>query len=339
MSSPHPIFQHLDKLVDQGMKETAVQQLYALIVSTAKTKDFALAEQLREKLIAIDNMALREIIGSAEIIEEYKSEYIDPDQLKLWAPLLDELNEEEKNALLYAMQDVILPPGKRIIEQGKLNDRLFFIAKGSINCIFSKEGESHLLYQRHTGETAGESTFFGISVATSTFLCHNSTKLHVLDRQQTITWEEDYPGLLGKLYTFCKGFGTLDQPTNTSEIERRKYDRVHVEGKVKAQLLNKAGDFFGNSFHGHLLDLSLNGAAFSITSSQSIARMLLGRLCQITTNIPRLPDLPPIIKVGVIVSVKSHLRHDFSVHMQFTELLNPSIHDILYQRLVQPEEE
>ncbi len=339
MTVPHPIFQHVDNLLDKGMKETVIQQLYALIVSTAKTKDFALAEKLREKLIAVDNMALREIIGSAEIIEEYKSEYIDPDQIKLWAPLLDELLEEEKNALLYAIEEIILPPGKRIIEQGKLNDRLFFIDKGTVNCIFKKDRETHIIYQRHEGETAGESTFFGISVATATFICHTSVKLHYLDRQKALSWEEDYPGLLTKIYAFCKTFGVLDQRTNISEVERRRYERIHLQGKVKAQLLNESGDFFGNSFHGHLIDLSLNGAAFSITSSQTIARMLLGRICQISTNIHRLPEVPPIIKNGVIVAVKSHLRHDFSVHLEFRELLNPSIYDKLYAELVDSKED
>ena len=55
--------------IAENNKETVVSDLYRLIVTHAKAKDFVKAESLREKLIDIDPMALNEIITSAEIIE------------------------------------------------------------------------------------------------------------------------------------------------------------------------------------------------------------------------------------------------------------------------------
>ena len=68
----------LEQLVDQHIAENkieaAVSTLYRLIVTYAKEKNFTKAELLREKLYEIDSMALNEIISSAEIIEQEKSE-------------------------------------------------------------------------------------------------------------------------------------------------------------------------------------------------------------------------------------------------------------------------
>jgi ribosomal 50S subunit-associated protein YjgA (DUF615 family) len=58
----------LEQLTDQHLRdnkrEEAVRALYELIIGHAKRKNFAKAEELRERLIQIDSMALSEITAS-----------------------------------------------------------------------------------------------------------------------------------------------------------------------------------------------------------------------------------------------------------------------------------
>ena len=55
--------------------------LYKMIVQCAKQKNFSIAEQLRERLLEVDPMALNEIINSQEIIDEAEALANDVDSL------------------------------------------------------------------------------------------------------------------------------------------------------------------------------------------------------------------------------------------------------------------
>ena len=155
----------LNQALDQSNKREAVRQLYEMIVDAAGRKDFAQAERLRERLLAIDNMALTEIIGSAEAIEAAKTEAIDPTYNEQWKDLRNKLDTEENNALFFALKETSLNPGTAFIEQGKLNDRLFFITQGRVTIACRQGDRKFLLQNLDAGNITGEDTFFGISIA------------------------------------------------------------------------------------------------------------------------------------------------------------------------------
>ncbi len=96
-----------EKMVDQhiGNDDTnaAVKLLFKLIVQSAREKNFTKAEQLRERMLEVDPMALDEIISSAEIIEEEKSQALDPIHMQIWSKLYDRLDTEEKNELYFSL--------------------------------------------------------------------------------------------------------------------------------------------------------------------------------------------------------------------------------------------
>ena len=62
------------QLAAGGDTEAAKNQLFDLIVASARKKDFFNAERLRERIYEIDPMALMEIIQANDIIEEEKSQ-------------------------------------------------------------------------------------------------------------------------------------------------------------------------------------------------------------------------------------------------------------------------
>ena len=75
-----------------GDTQAAVKCFYDLVSQHARAKNFPKAEAMRERLMAVDDMALTEIIKSAEIIEAEKSGAIDQNHLEhfkaLYGPTL-----------------------------------------------------------------------------------------------------------------------------------------------------------------------------------------------------------------------------------------------------------
>ena len=316
--------QHIAELIAAGNKQQAVAEITNLIKTAVNTGNFRLAEQWREKLIEADSMALSAIIATAEMIEEGKAAGIDAEHQQLWKPLLEQLTEEEAVAFYYALTAIDLPPGTPIIEQGKLNNRLFFINQGRINVLYQKGAQQLLLFHLEAGETAGEDTFFGISVATATFICHSSVKLRYLDRQKIAKWPDDYPGLREKIFEFCKKFGHVDSAINTKLLDRRVHNRFPSSNRVSGQLFNEAGQPLGSVFPGFCTDISQGGICFYIKCSSTVAQQLLGRQLQLKIITADAQEGNAMTVRGLVVGVKYHLHNDYTVHVRFTSLLQGS---------------
>ena len=69
--------QKVEQFIASGDTDAAVKLLYEMIIENARAKNFMEAEKLRERLLEVDSMALNEIISSAEIIEEEKTQSLD----------------------------------------------------------------------------------------------------------------------------------------------------------------------------------------------------------------------------------------------------------------------
>lgn len=315
----------IDELVAAGRTKEAVVEVYNAIKTAVTARNFAQAEQLRERLMAIDSMALTEIIGAAELIEEAKAIGIDPDHQRLWRPLLETLSPEEANAFFYALQPIDLPPGTPIIEQGKLNNRLFFICQGQVNVIFKKPPQQMLLYHLGEGETAGEETIFDISVATATFICHSLVKLRYLERQTIQNWENDFPGLKEKILIFCKKHGHLDSTINAKLHDRRSHERFRAKGRLTALLFTAPGKPLGSPFYGSLVDLSQDGLCFALTCSSKTAQILLGRQINLKLSAAGDPDNSSVNIMAIIVGVQNYLHNDYTLHVKFQTALDRQV--------------
>ena len=118
--------------IANGDTDAAVKLLFKLIVKCAREKNFTEAEQLRERMLEVDPMALDEIISSAEIIEEEKSQALDPIHMQIWSRLYDMLDTEEKNELYFAMTDAVLEINQPVFLQGKIRYQSVFYKPGPI---------------------------------------------------------------------------------------------------------------------------------------------------------------------------------------------------------------
>ncbi len=325
-----------EKLVDQYVQEDrtdeAVALLFKLIERHAKEKNFAKAETLRDKLFDVDSMALHEIIKSAEIIEEEKSEAVDKDHMEIWADLYDNLSTEEANTLYFGLKKAKFEPDEALFRQGDKNDRLYFINSGQLKLVYRKNDAEKLLKTLSSGSLAGCNTFFTITVSTTSLISNTRVNANYLEKETFLRWKEEEPALAGKLEVFCDKQKREADLLKEKGINRREYRRLKLTGPISFQVLNRSGKPIGKAFRGELADISLGGVSFFIkTANPRNALMLLGRKMQVKFKAPVGKHGMEIEKVGEISGVINHLFSDYSIHMKFDDLLKKLIMDEMEQ--------
>jgi len=319
-----------EKLVDQhiagGDTNAAVKLLFKMIVESAREKNFRKAEQLRERLLEVDPMALDEIISSAEIIEEGKSQSLDPIHMQIWSKLYDTLDTEEKNELFYSMQDLTLGVNQTVFSQGKLNTNLYFINQGQLKMIYQDKAGDVLLYTLGPGQLAGQENFFSTTVCTTSLISLSNVNLKYIAKDSLLKWKKEVPALEQKLSDFCAGFPSATALLKSKKMDRRSLKRVKLSGKGQIQLLNRSGEPIGKSFKGELSDISVGGLSFEIRiSKEETARLLLGRRISIAFNTSKRRPGQMIDRSGIIVGVYPFPFEDYSIHVKFDKMLDQSV--------------
>ena len=308
-------------------KSQMVRRLFAEIQVLAKARDFKRAEELREKLIEIDPMALGEIIKSSEIIEEEKSAGIDRDHLAIWARLYGDLSEEEGNCLYYSMKKLVVPPKKMLLVHGAQNNRLFLIDRGQVTIFFPKDGKNILLAQLGRGDILGEYAFSAISLCLASAVTHSEVQVMCLESGVADEWEEKHPGLYQKLIDFCQKNGKVDEILRNRKLEKRRDVRIPIAGQVTAHLLTREGKKSEIIFRGGLSDISMDGICFTIRcTKKATARALLARYLFLSISCER--GGAPIVfsAIGKVVRVSFHLYDDYSIHVQFNQVLSKELY-------------
>ena len=134
----------LEKYLKENKKAQAVKLLFDLIATHARENQFDKADALREKLFAVDPLALDEIVKSAEIIEDAKIAAIDPAHRHAWSHLYDQLTREEIIALYYSMKSAGYEADQIVFRQGEMNSNLYFINEGQLRIFYHKD--RHIIF-------------------------------------------------------------------------------------------------------------------------------------------------------------------------------------------------
>ncbi len=311
---------------DQALE---VQKLFNQIKILAANKDFLQAEALREKLIELHPMSLREIIDSAEIIEKEKGEGIDQDHLALWDKLYSTLNEEEKSCFYYSLRKFIIPPKRKILSKGAFNNRLYFIEKGEV-VIYKTKGDKNVVVAKlGRGSLLGEYTFSTITLCSASVISSEEVHVRCLKGSETDDWEEKHPGLLHKIITFCESNGHLDDIERARKQAKWKYPRHSVVGRVKASLLAKDGSVNNAHFNGSVTEIARDGTCFEINcSKKKTARALLAKNLSLSYTFGKDEQQEFMFTVtGKVVRVSFNLHNDYSVHIRFHKILNEELID------------
>lgn len=326
-----------EELVEHYIKENktdeAIKLLFDLIVAHAKEKNFEKAEALNDRLYDVDPMALTEIVRAGEIIEEAKSESLDKEHLEIWSELYDKLSPAEGNALYYSMKSREFEPGEPIMEQGTIDNCLYFINKGEVKVIFRKEDKEQLLLTLGVGDIFGQDQFFSATVCTASMIPLSRVKVTCLQSDVLKKWKNDTPALESKLYDYCRDRDKVKQTLAAKGMERREYSRTPLSGKMVFHLLDGANKSMGKAYKGEISDLSAGGLSFLIkTSKPETIRMLLGRRLQVKFDLVlQAGERHSVDRGGLVIAVQSQAFDDFSIHLKFEEPLDQSLIEAIKQ--------
>ena len=157
-----------DSLIEEylaaGHTGKAVELLYTLAISTAKNKDFLKAEAYRDRLDAIDSMALASIVEINKTIEAEKSNTMTPAFRQLWGPFLKNLSDEEANAFFFSLTKLTVESEKVVLTQGKSNNRIYLIWNGRLKEVYSDREKEFMIHSLGSGDYFGQDTFFSLNV-------------------------------------------------------------------------------------------------------------------------------------------------------------------------------
>ena len=305
-----------EKYARDGDTQAAVKSFFDLVSRHARAKNFPKAEAMRERLMAVDDMALTEIIQSAEIIEAEKSGAIDQDHLELFKGLYGRLTEEETNALYFAQQPLALEAGERLYRQGDLNSRLFFIHRGQLKLYFSREGKDNLITTLEPGDIAGQDSFFAATTCTTSLAVLSRAELQVIESTHMTAWKDTLPSLEAKLREFCQA-RDVGKLVTTKGLERRQSRRIKVEGPIVAQIVDATKGLLGKPFRGDMADISNTGLSFYIKATDKSARMLLGRQLKVKSTLEVGGKRQILERQGTTVAVTPLFFGDFAIHLKF----------------------
>ncbi len=317
----------VDEYVSENRTDDAVKLLYDLVVSHAENKDFKKAETLYEKLYEVDPMALTEIVRAGEAIEDAKSRSLDKEHREIWADLYDRLSVNEANALYYGMEKRECEAGETIITQGQISSSLYFINKGSVKVVFSRENEDTLLTTLETGDCFGQEQFFSATVSTVSMIANQTVKASRLESDITRKWKTEAPALESKLFDYCQKHDKIKKAVAEKGMDRREYIRIPLPVKLGFQFYDHSGKKTKKAYKGEISDISDGGLSFFIkTSKPESVRMMLGRRLAVTFPVKLKSGESRLVeKTGQITAVQSHIFDDFSIHLRFDTPIEASL--------------
>jgi CRP-like cAMP-binding protein len=331
--------QLIEQYIQEDNKEAAVQLLVELILKSAREKKFGQAEDLREKLMEVDPMAVNEIVKTGEVIESAKGAAIDKDHLDLWSDLYQHLTTEEANALFYGMKLTKRAANHMIYKQGEMRSRLYFVDEGRLKMFYRQADKAILLKNLEPGDFFGEDTFFFSDAFCSTSVVTDSAvKLYVLLKDDLDRLNEKVPGLKSKLSDYCASRESVADLLTSKKLERRMDKRLNMPGKVMVQMLNDEDLPAVKPFRAELLDISVSGLAFLMKTTQRASTLLLGRNLNMKLTFEELSSDIEINRVGSVVAVNREPFHEYVVHAEFNKYLTSDIIDKLEDLTAHAEE-
>ncbi len=316
-----PEQQKIERLLETGKQDEALQLMMQLIAHCAGKKQFDAADRLREWLIKSNPMALTDIIRAAELIDTAKEASINREHLETWKELTTILSSEEFSSLYHAMTLRTYAKGKVIVQQGSQARTLVFINKGHVQTQAQSREMVVPLSLRGAGEIIGSGTFFEASVWTMSALSRGC-ELFLLSRTKFNSLKESFPSIEPKLSDYCSKTQSTDNNLKKSGKNRRQFERLKTSGKIGFVVLDKNGQTISNEVKGDLIDISSGGLAFSIHSSRKKnAAHLFGRQLRININTGISSQL--LVRLGTVQAVRDIdlIGNEYSLHLEFDKQL------------------
>ena len=307
-------------LISGGKKASALKVLLLMVERAAREKDFKRAERYKARLSDVDEMALGEVVRAEEIIDQERCFVDSGEYMETWKAFYELLTEEEASGFYHHVRNEVVEVDTEIITQGEVINRLCFINSGRAKIVYKDDARELFIKEMCKGDVAGYDAFFHTSVCTASVVALSRVNVGYLDREVLTLMQEKYPDFLGKLQSFCGRFNNLTETVQAKGLERRRYRRFHVKGRVVFQLMTDKGTTVGKSFTGTFLDISEGGLSAVVKSSgYSMARLLLGR--SICSLMKPGEGAEGVSVQGRVSSVNERGENTISIHVAFARPL------------------
>jgi len=322
----------IEQLLDDKDIAGATELLVGNAVHAAMEKDFVTAENLRDRLLAVNPDALFEVIHVNKVIEKEKSNAVSKHDLQLWNQLYDYLESEAFNALYHCQRVKEYPAGELIVQQGDFSPVLYFVNEGRVAVTYRQGQKEVFLKEMNPGEIIGGKVFFDASVWTVSLLAKTAVKVRLLERQDFLKLLPQCPGLDTRLAGFCLRSDNISELLRKLEWNRRMSPRHSVHLVIVNSLLSMNENTPPQQFKALLEDVSLGGLSLSIRISQKEKPRLLLQRC-IVSFLP-LGTEKVQERSGEIVGVTLYdpMEKNYSVHVRFDQPMSPEdLQNILKQ--------
>ncbi|HBG19964.1 MAG TPA: hypothetical protein DDY32_12015 [Desulfobulbaceae bacterium] len=322
--------QQIEELLGLGKKGEAIDRILVAIEAAARGRQFEQAETLRDWLMQIDSMALRQTIRAAEIIEQAKRASVSREFQQTWKELELALSSEEFSSLYHAMTPQVFAKDDMVVRQGEFTSSLFFVNTGRVQLYAVSQDREIPLKICAAGEIMGAANFFEISVWTVNAKSLGA-ELYVLTREKLQRQKEQYPALAAKLLDFCTRFPSPNALFNKTGRTRRKFERKKAVGRANMVVLDEQEKETGIGAKGDILDVSRGGLSFSLRfSKKKNAEALLGRKIRITMRSDSSNASITCNAKVVAVRCCDFIGSDYSLHVEFPkELDNAQLQQVL----------
>jgi CRP-like cAMP-binding protein len=308
----------IEQYVTDGQTDKAVEMLYKLSISSARKQDFINAEAYRERLLAIDSLALSTIIDINETIEREKSKAMTPGFRHLWAPFFKKLSDEEANAFFFALTKQTFQGETKVLAQGNPNHRLYLVQKGRLKVVYSDRNKEFMIHTLDPGDFFGQDTFFSLNVCSASVKTLTDVNVGYIERETLETMHSSFPALASKLeQVCCAGTSTFDR-IRQKHLERRSFKRIKFNTLVSFQLETPEDQKTGeHPVKAELWDISKGGLCyFFYSKDRSAVEQLIGRKVKVRINLDD-EKRPRVIAVpGVVHGVARHKFDEYSVHVK-----------------------
>jgi predicted Zn finger-like uncharacterized protein len=314
----------IEALTAAGKVDEAAELLLEQVKQSARQKDFAKAEILRDKLYEVAPMALNEIVSANEIIEEEKSKAIDPDHLKTWSELYSVLENDEASELYYAMKHRSVKAEQVLFEKGSQDSNLYFVQAGLLKMIYfsPKQKKDIVIKELFPGQVLNSDAFFSFTVCTSTVAAAKDTHLSYLEQDLLEKWKGRFAGIEPKLHHFCQARDRVTDLIKNAGIDLRADPRFVVSMQAMIQFRESPGAPASKPFSVGLFDLSAGGFSFGMKiNKRSEAAKLLGQRLSMQTAYRLADTRHQISRKGKIVAAHLQPFGESAVHVQFDEKL------------------
>lgn len=318
----HGIEVNILKHLRMGDKKGATIYIYEQAIAATNLGNFAIAEKLRDRLLEVNPLALTEVVKLGEVIDGQRTVSITPHHIDIWQDLYERMTTKQFNALYYNCFQENYTKGDIIVNNGEIDNCLYFLNSGTISLSCESSGNEIFLKKINPGEILGAEHFFSASVWTVSLTALSAVQVNVLDQEKWKKVLKEAPELEEKLEIFCQRYEKIADLVRMSGDDRRMDSRHPLKMSTRHILLDPFGQKSKRSFRGDLIDLSRGGIAFTIKlANLKTAKTLLGR--QILSYLEVGGTIYPEY-AGLVVGVRVYdaLNQTYSIHVKLAQSID-----------------